>query len=56
MRRSVLQCFGQVFAADAGELLEVGEGARHLEQSVGGPERQGQAFAGIFQPAFVRCR
>lgn len=33
--------------------LKVGQGARHLEQTVGRAQGQGQPFAGTFQPAFI---
>lgn len=51
--RSVLQCFGQVLAADGGGCLEVGQRARNLEDSVRGSQGQPQTFAGALQPLLV---
>lgn len=42
-----------MLAADPFQLLKVGQGAGDLQQAVGGPQRQGQSFAGGFQPGFV---
>ncbi len=37
-------------AADLAGALQVGQGTRHLEQAMGCPQRQVEAFAGLLQP------
>lgn len=53
-RGPVLQCFGNVVAADSVCALQIRQSAGDLEQAVGGSKGQGQALAGAFQPGFIR--
>ena len=53
--RTILKGFRYVGSTDVFNLLEVGKGSGHLEQAVGGAQREGQAFAGGFQPLLVGC-
>lgn len=50
---AVLQGFCQVLPADIGLCLQIGQGAGDLQHAVRRAQRQGQAFAGSFQPSLV---
>lgn len=54
--RPVLQGLGQMWPADCLTTLEVRQCPRHFQQPVRCPQRQGQPFAGPFQPSLVRRR
>lgn len=42
-----------MLATDAVGRLEIGQGARHLEDAMGSTQRQGEALTGTFQPLAV---
>lgn len=48
-----MQGLGQVAALDRVDGVQVRQGARDLEQAVGGAQGQAEAFAGAFQPVLV---
>lgn len=54
---SVLHRFGQMGPTNGLGLFQVRQRTRHLEQAMGRPQRQREAFAGGFQPGLVgRCQ